>query len=150
MDNLPELRDIHLPADGIPLFPLAYGWWFLLLSLICLIILIKLFIWFRRTSARIYARKLLRDLQNSYNLATVVQMSEILRRVCVHKYPHAVAFIGDEWINFLNNKSKYILDTETSDLLKNAPFMPEDTDLYNKEKQQKLWRFCYDWIGDNL
>ncbi len=150
MDNLPELRDIHLPTDGVPLFPLAYGWWFLLLAVISLIILIRLIVWIRRTSARIYARKLLSRLQNSYNLAAVVQMSEILRRICVRKYPQAVALVGDEWIKFLNDKSKHILDNETSDLLKNAPFMPADSDLYSKEKQQKLWRFCYDWIGDNL
>lgn len=26
MDNLPELRDIHVP-DGVSAFPPAYGWW---------------------------------------------------------------------------------------------------------------------------
>ena len=150
MDNLPELRDIHLPTDGIPFFPLAYGWWLLLLAIISLIVAIKLFVWIRRTSARIYARKLLSRLQNVYNVEAVVQMSEILRRICVRKYPEAVALMNDEWITFLNGKSKHVLDEETSELLKNAPFMPKDSHLYSKEKQQKLWRFCYEWIGDNL
>ncbi|MBQ8481052.1 MAG: DUF4381 domain-containing protein [Alphaproteobacteria bacterium] len=150
MDNLPELRDIHLPADGVPFFPLAYGWWFLLLSIIGLIVLVKVCIWIRRTSARIYARKLLNRLRDIYDLEAVVRMSEILRRICVRKYPEAVALMGDEWISFLNDKSKHILDAETSELLKNAPFMPKDSELYSKEKQQKLWNFCYEWIGDNL
>ena len=37
MDNLPELRDIHLPSDGVSIFPLAYGWWGLLLLAIAMI-----------------------------------------------------------------------------------------------------------------
>ena len=39
-DNLPELRDIHLP-DGVSAFPLAYGWWVIGLSIIGAIVLIK-------------------------------------------------------------------------------------------------------------
>ena len=34
-DNLPELRDIHLP-ESIPAFPPAYGWWVILAGIIFL------------------------------------------------------------------------------------------------------------------
>ena len=150
MDNLPELRDIHLPTDEIPFFPLAYGWWLLLLSVIVAIILCKVVVWIRRTSARIYAFKLLQALQNKQDLTAVVKMSEILRRVCVRKYPEAVALFGNEWIEFLNSKSKRSMDEQTAELMKNAPFMRDDSKLYNEQNRLKLWHFCYDWIGENL
>ena len=107
-------------------------------------------LWVRRTSAAIYARKLLQGLQNNSSLSAVVKMSEILRRVCVRQYPQAVSLYGDEWIEFLNSKSKKQLDEQTAELLKNAPFMQENSADYSMEKQRKLWQFCYDWIGENL
>jgi len=148
--NLPELRDIHLPSDEISVFPLAYGWWGILLLAVTLFFLIKLILWIRKTSAAIYARKLLQGLHDNHSLSAVVKMSEILRRVCIRQYPQAVSLFGDDWIAFLNSKSKKQLDEQTAELLKNAPFMQEDSADYSAEKQQKLWRFCYDWIGENL
>ena len=35
-NNLPELRDIHLP-DGVSAFPPAYGWWVILATIIALV-----------------------------------------------------------------------------------------------------------------
>ena len=150
MDNLPELRDIHLPSDEIPIFPLAYGWWGLLAAVISLIVMYKVIVWIRRTSARIYAHRLLQAIQNRKDLSSVIKMSEILRRICVRKYPEAVALFGEEWIEFLNSKSKKPLAKEASELLKNAPFMQNDSKLYSESNRKELWRFCYDWIGENL
>lgn len=150
MDNLPELRDIHLPTEEIPIFPLAYGWWMLPLLIIGMIVLFKLIIWIRHTSARIYALKLLGAIQNRNDLNAVVKMSEILRRICVRKYPQAVSLFGDEWIDFLNSKSKHRLEKEAAELLKNAPFMQSDSKSYDENNRKKLWHFCRDWIGDNL
>lgn len=150
MDNLQELRDIHLPTDEIPIFPLAYGWWGLLAAVVGVFVLYRLIVWLRRTSARIYARKLLQALKDRNDLTSVVKMSEILRRICVRKYPEAVALFGNKWIEFLNSKSKQNMDKQTAELLKNAPFMQSDSNLYNEQSRQKLWRFCYDWIGENL
>lgn len=150
MDNLPELRDIHLPSDEIPIFPLAYGWWGLVAAVIGLVVLFKVIVWIRRTSARIYTLKLLRAIQNRDDLSAVIKMSEILRRVCVRKYPEAVALFGEKWIEFLNSKSRQPLENDAAELLKNAPFMQNDSKLYSENNRKKLWRFCYDWIGDNL
>ena len=41
-NNLPELRDIHLP-DGVSAFPPAYGWWIMLLSILAVIAMAYLF-----------------------------------------------------------------------------------------------------------
>jgi len=150
MDNLPELRDIHLPTEGVPVFPLAYGWWGLFGLIIAAILLFKSAMWLYRASARIYAHKLLYPLQGHVDLKSAVKMSEILRRICVRKYPQAVALSGNEWIEFLNKNSKTQLSGEAAELLKNAPFMPEDSALLNQKNHQTLWKFCYNWIGDNL
>ena len=40
-DNLPELRDIHLP-DGVSAFPPAYGWWVVLLAILSIVAAVKL------------------------------------------------------------------------------------------------------------
>ena len=95
MDNLPELRDIHLPDEAISFFPLAYGWWVLLLLIVAAVILFKIIGIIIRKSAKIYARKLLTGLQPHYNTASIVKMSEILRRICVRRYPEAVSLFGD-------------------------------------------------------
>lgn len=150
MDNLPELRDIHLPTDGVSVFPLAYGWWVILLLIIAALLLGRFYLWLRRTSARLYAHKLLKPLRQENSVSAAVKMSEILRRVCVRKYPQAVSLVGNEWIEFLNAHSAHPLDEKTAELLKNAPFIPHNSSLYQKEDVQKLWQFCYEWIGVNL
>ena len=114
MDNLPELRDIHLPQEAILIFPPANGWWVLLLLIIAAIVLIKIIIFIRRTSAKIYARKLLYALQQRNDISAIIKMSEILRRVCIRRYPEAISLFGKEWIDFLNGKSKNRLDEQAA------------------------------------
>ncbi|MBR3675942.1 MAG: DUF4381 domain-containing protein [Alphaproteobacteria bacterium] len=149
MDNLPELRDIHLP-DSIPFFPLAYGWWGVIAFVIGVFILYKVGVYLWRKSARIYARRILLSLKGDIGLESAVKMSEILRRACVRKYPEAVAKTGDDWLQFLNLKSKYPLQGTAAELLKNAPFMNIKEEVDRAEDMEKVWRFCYDWIGANL
>lgn len=47
--NLPELRDIHLP-EGVSAFPPAYGWWVILGGILLLLLLTELFLIVRRKS----------------------------------------------------------------------------------------------------
>ncbi len=148
MDNLPALRDIHLPEGGVPFFPLAYGWWSILVCVIAAWVLYKVLKMLWQQSAKIYARRILQSFKDDTDLAAAVKMSEILRRACVRKYPEAVAVSGDDWIAFLNSKSKWPLNGSAAELLKNAPFMVHQS--YEAEDMSKVWRYCYDWIGENL
>ena len=150
MDNLPELRDIHLPLEKISAFPPAYGWWLIVLVIAGLIALYYAAVVIRRTSAKIYARYLLKNLQNKNTLLTAVKISELLRRICIRKYPQAVGLSDKEWINFLNAKTKHPLQEKAAELLKNAPFMPQDSLLFEADDVKDLWNFCYHWIGENL
>ena len=51
MDNLPELRDIHIP-DGVSAFPPAYGWWVVLAGVVALFLLAELFLILRQASKK--------------------------------------------------------------------------------------------------
>lgn len=150
MDNLPGLRDIHLPDDPISVLPLAKGWWLLLTAIVVGYLALKLLKWSYEKSTKIYVRHMLKRLYNDNNLATAVKISEIFRRICIRQYPQAVALTGSDWINFLNSKSKHKIDEKTAQLLQNAPFVPAESTVYAPEDIAKLWQFCYQWTGENL
>ena len=148
-DNLPELRDIHIP-HGLSEFPMGYGWWVVVLIFILSWGAYK-FIRFAITkSKKRYALKLLNDNNVNNIKKSASAMSEVLRRICVYKYPEALVLSGQEWVNFLNKHSKSKLDAKTSELLVNAPYMPDTSDSYDVEILQKLKVFCIKWIGENL
>ena len=98
-DNLPELRDIHLP-DGVSTFPIANGWWLILAGIILLFLLIQFILYLRRYSKARYALKLLREISAENIIDAAKQMSEILRRICILKYKEAAALLGPDWIVF--------------------------------------------------
>ena len=148
LDNLPELRDIHLP-EGVSAFPIAYGWWAMAVCIIGIFILYKLAIVILQKSKKRYALKLLRGL-NQNQIKAVAEMSEILRRICIVKYPQATTFTGQQWIDFINSHSKTKLSSKYADLLLNAPYMPESKNQYSQSDIDFLRKFSQQWIGENL
>ena len=150
MDNLPELRDIHLPEYDVSIFPLAWGWWGLLCFFAGIWLLIKIMQTIRRSSAKLYAKRLMAQWQNVNDLRAAVKISELLRRICLQKYPAAACLSDNDWVTFLNQKASYKLDEKAADLLKNAPFMPDKNKFADTETLAKLKRFCQTWIGENL
>lgn len=150
MDNLPELRDIHLPKEGISIFPIAYGWWLVLGAVVALILLFLLIKALRKQSKKLYARYLLNRYAKEDTLASAVAMSEILRRICLKKYPEAVAFSGGEWTDFLLKKSKSGLSKSAIILLQTAPYRASDDASFTKDDISQLRKFCFAWVGENL
>lgn len=149
-DNLPELRDIHLP-EGVSAFPPGYGWFVIAAVLISLFFLGKIIKLARQKSQKLYALRLLGRLSLDKYLAAAVGMSEILRRICVYKYPSAASLSGQDWIEFLNAHSKTKMTKKTADLLLNAPYMPETGEKdFSVADALKLKEFCKKWIGENL
>lgn len=148
-DNLPELRDIHLP-DGVSAFPPAYGWWVILALIIGFLLLYYLVRLARIKSKKLYALHLLENINCNNSLRAAAGMSEILRRICVYKYPEAAVLSGGEWIVFLNNHTKAKLNDKTADLLLNAPYMPEGEGDFSVADVVALRLFCQKWIGENL
>ncbi len=150
MDNLPELRDIHLPDQGVSFFPLAYGWWIILGAVIVAVLLVWLIIQIRKQSKKLYATYLLNKFAKENNIKSAVAMSEILRRICLKKYPEAVAFSGQNWSDFLLSKSRKKLSEKSLLLLQTAPYIKEDCDDFSAQDIIELRKFCHDWVGENL
>ena len=148
-DNLPELRDIHLP-DGVSAFPIANGWWLSLAGIVLLFLLIQFILYLRRYSKARYALKLLKEISTENVVEAAKEMSEILRRICVLKYKEAAALLGNDWIVFLNQKSKTPLEGKTAELLINAPYIQQGSRTYTSENLEDLRCFCQKWIGENL
>lgn len=148
-DNLPELRDIHLP-DGVSAFPPAYGWWVILATVIAIVFLIYIIGIIRRKSKKLYALHLLQNIYSSNTIASAVEMSNLLRRICIFKYKEAITLSGDEWIKFLNSKAKKHLVGKAAELLLNAPYIPQNSKGFAQSDVIALRQFCKNWIGENL
>lgn len=149
MDNIPEIRDIHIP-DGVSIFPLAYGWWIILIGLVCLFLIVKLLIWGIKTSKKYYALNKLKKISVSNPIIGAVQISELLRRICHVKFKTALALYGSEWIDFLNQHSSVKLTDDSAKLLIYAPFMDQESTSYSQQTAENLKAFCRQWIGENL
>ena len=147
--NLPELRDIHLP-DAVSAFPPAYGWWVILGSILALYLLLKLGLFLRRKSKKRYALRLLQQLPHDNIVTFARQTSVILRRICVLKYNSATILYGQEWIHFLNQHCHYKLQGASAELLINAPYMETDSSVYSVKDAEQLLAFTKNWIGENL
>ncbi len=147
--NLPELRDIHLP-EGVSAFPPAYGWWVLLVSVVLAFMLYELIRFFLQKSKKRFALRLLDQAGPEYGVESARRMSELLRRVCVYKYPEASALYGKEWVVFLNRRSKTELDDKLAKFLLDAPYIAPATTVYSSEDVENLRKFCRSWIGENL
>lgn len=148
-DNLPELRDIHLPED-VSIFPLAYGWWVILLGIIVLVMLIKIFLYIRRKSKKRYALKLINAIPENNPVLAAKQASEILRRICVLKYSQAATLYGQEWLDFLHQHCRQKLKEAEAGLLLNAPYMSLEAKGYGKQEVKDIKQFCISWVGENL
>ncbi|MDD4556638.1 MAG: DUF4381 domain-containing protein [Alphaproteobacteria bacterium] len=149
MDNLPELRDIHLP-NGVSFFPPAYGWGVILFGIICLIIFYELWRIAQQKSKKRYALKVLSQLDQKNIIASAVTISELLRRICVYKFPQASSLYGKDWIAFLNQKTEQTATANTAELLMNAPYLNQETSAFSKHDLEDLILFSKDWIGENL
>lgn len=148
-DNLPELRDIHLP-EGVSAFPIANGWWLSLAGIVLLFLLIQFILYLRRYSKARYALKLLNEISAENVVMAAKEMSEILRRICVLKYKEAAVLLGPDWIVFLNTKSKTPIENKSAELLINAPYIPQESSTYTNQDLENLRSFCKKWIGENL
>ncbi len=148
-DNLPELRDIHLP-EGVSAWPPAYGWWVILAAVCASFLLWRLWLFILSKSKKRYALSLLGRINNHNVVAAALQVSEILRRICVYKYRDAAVLWGADWIAFLNARSKRPLNGKAAELLINAPYIDNESTRYGLEDVRAVEEFARRWIGENL
>ncbi len=148
-NNLPELRDIHLP-NGVSIFPPAIGWWLVLLAIVATFFIYQLIKKAIKHSRKIYATKIInhQDTKNPVLFATTC--SEIIRRICQYKHREAVGLKGAEWQNFLKQNCSYKLDDKSMSLLINAPYIKKDNKEYTNKEVQQIKAFSIKFVGENL
>lgn len=147
MDNLPELRDIHLPEE-IGLFPLGYGTIVLMVFIVCLIALLPYFRHLYLQSKKKYAFDILNALQEQ-NMQSVCKISELLRRICKIKHKKAIALFGPAWIDFLNQTAAKKLSDSQIKILINAPYAPETLNIPEQDFNA-VKDFAKTWVEANL
>ena len=105
-----SLRDIHLPSP-ISWWPPAPGWWILLSLLIAGTVGVVLYTRYQRKRHQIrrVSLKEIDAIQDAFrshknNTRLVCELSVLLRRVCVSRYPRAdvASLTGAEWMSFLD------------------------------------------------
>ena len=148
-NNLPELRDIHLP-QGVDFFPIAYGWWVILAGILGLVALFFLIRFLRKKSKKLYALYLLKNITPTNPVIAAAQISVILRRICVFKYKEAATLAGNDWLQFLNAKTQKPLAGKAAELLLEAPYIPQNSKAFARADALNLQNFCKRWIGENL
>ncbi len=151
-----NLRDIHLP-DPISWWPLAPGWWLLIITAFITVAIIFL-------SRKIYrSKQLKRDIhaeldlikqqfqqtQNRSQLAKA--LSILLRRASISFYPakDIAGLTGESWLAYLDNTNANPIkdkkfQSETGQALLSAPYLAENATL--DFDTQGLIELCESWL----
>lgn len=145
---LTKLHDIQLPAP-ISWWPLAPGWYLLLLLSLFLVVLL---IYIARRSyvngrAKRQALQLLEIYEQEYqrdsnSQLSSMKVSELLRRVALVYFSReqVASLQGEAWLAFLNKTSKGIDFNRLRDELLELPYQPaKDVDLQFLFRGAKAW-----------
>lgn len=145
---LSQLKDLHLPLP-ITWWPLAPGWYILLLIILFLIIILSFVIYKRRIDARPkkQALELLQNYKKQYEKEgntqiTSAQISELLRRVALVYYPRkqVAGLDGELWLEFLNQTGNKVDFKTLHEMLLELPYKTsESIDLKPLIVQAERW-----------
>ena len=134
------LRDLHLP-DVVGLWPLAPGWWVLILLAAAGVVylLFKLLLRWRFNAARRLALRELASLRRDYEGgadATVLSkaLSELMRRSMLAYAPRAevARLTGDTWLSWLDRGlSDAPFSTGVGRMLESLPYQRPEVDQDN-------------------
>ena len=104
---LSQLRDIHEP-EQISTFPMAPGWWLLLVLMLLLTVLAWYLVKRKRNSVKRMANRALFDVLRNYEIHRdkqqfISELSMFLRRVVIKKgAPGAAKLAGEQWLSYLD------------------------------------------------
>ena len=143
------LKDIHIPAP-ISWWPLAPGWWFLVVFIPLLIVF---FIWFykrlTRQTAIKTAKKCLKAIKQDTSKEASHKLSELsvlIRRVAISVAPRELAagLTGREWLVYLDQSVKGSPFSEgVGQLLADAPYRKS---AVTDAEISTLISLCEDWL----
>jgi len=140
--QLSELRGIHLPEAISPWWPIAPGWWALLILVPLLVLLCAwLFKYFKnRTAIKKQALLVLSAAYKDADGNFLHQTNDVLKRYCKHYEPEIAALSGDQWSRFLNQQGANIFTEEQLSLLAHGIYQKHAQ--YDKKSlfsNSKLW-----------
>lgn len=117
--SLENLRDIVQPGP-VSWWPLAPGWWILMVLLWTSVFFVSLFIW-RRWKANAYRREALRELRKA---GTVAEIAAILKRsaLCAYPRPTVASLSGEPWCRWLQQSSGLVMSESVSEALTEGQF----------------------------
>ena len=136
---LDQLKDIHLP-DGISMWPIAWPWWALLITVIALIIFsiwsYKKNKWKKSALARL-------QLLDIHSDSFITQVNRLLKQICLGplKQSQCAHLSGTAWLEHLNGTCKEPAFTEKLQGFAQAPDNPNI-----KLDHQVLKEACENWI----
>jgi hypothetical protein len=148
-----ELKDIHLP-DPISWWPLAPGWWILLILVIALTVLSYIFIpkLLKKISHQPAAKLAMTEFKiiqqqhrAQHNKRLLVQsLSVLLRRICMtyDSRQNIASLTGQAWIDKLNNLNpQQRFSAELIEVLLTAPYQQ-----HSEFNAEQLLNQCESWI----
>ncbi len=148
-----DLRDIH-GLDSIPWWPLAPGYWLILLAVIALIWLIRA-LW-RRSDWRVDAKEQFTQLKRQRHRLThkafIAAFSELLRRIAMARYGReaCAGLHGSAWLEWLEaHDPKGFPWKDMGKPLLTLPYAPDDTEI-DAETMTSLLRALRHWIDAEL
>jgi len=136
-EALKDLRDIHQP-DPVSIWPLAPGWWILIILVPVLIFLIRFLM--KRKRKPNYKKLASDELQsiiadfeiqrNSHK--TLGEISLFIRKVLVAKNGNAevAGLIGEDWLDYLDSVSGTdLFSNGGASIIATSPYRKQDEDL---------------------
>ncbi|MGK0271279.1 MAG: hypothetical protein ACI88H_001937 [Cocleimonas sp.] len=149
--QLPQLKDIHLP-DTPDIWPLALGWWLLLLLTLGLVVWI-----FLKAKKQLNIKKhkrmlfdelaqLEKKLKDSPNKNHVAEANILLRRLALVYYPtkKVASLTGSDWLTFLDETGNTRNFTRGAGrILIDAPYRSGQLENYNGDEFIPLIR---NWV----
>jgi hypothetical protein len=156
MESFPgTLRDIH-GLDGVPWWPPAPGWWYVLAAIALVPVVIAVGYWLTnhgpwlgwRSDARRKLSTLRKALTKENPREVAGRLSELLRRIAMARSGRRVAagLTGETWLHWLAVKDTSGFDWEKrGQVLLKAPYMPPSMEVERKEIAS-LIRAATRWI----
>lgn len=154
---LEQLHDIE-GLDTISWWPLAIGWWFLIITGILILCIILKFtisrIRFKRSWKNDTFKKLAaleENLSDKTARETIITLSEYLRRIALRKFSRkeCAGFMGKEWLNWLSLHDPKGFDWEQKgELLIEVPYAPASSQGKSHDPTQikELIQAVRNWV----
>jgi len=152
--QLPQLKDIHLPTDP-SIWPLALGWWLLMAVFLGVIVwlffVIKKYLYIKRYKRMLFDElaKLEKKLKKSPDKSLVADTNILLRRIALAYYPNdsIASLTGADWLKFLDESGKtHNFSKGAGRILIEAPYRSGQLENYNGDEFIPLIR---NWVTRN-